>query len=209
MTQSELEMINGSRHEVSYRAGETIVKQGTDSTHVITLTSGLVKVYIEGFQGRNLILKVARPVEVFGGPGLHTDGRNHYSIVAVEDSTCCFMDGNVFKGMVESNVKLANGLIKKINSSAIHNFEKLINLTQKQVPGRVADMLLYLHSDVYGENPFHLTLSRQDLADLTGLSKESVIRILKEFKDEGLIGSQGDEVEIRNFENLQRIAFAG
>lgn len=205
----ELEVVNGSRYEVSFRAGETIIKQGTDSTHVITLTSGLAKLYIEGFYNRNLILRIAKPPEMFGGPGFHTDGRNHYTVTAVDDCTCCYMDGKIFRQLVETNISLANELIRKINYSAINNFEKLINLTQKQVPGRVADMLLYLHRDVYGINPFHLSLSRQDLAEMTGLSKESVIRILKEFKDDGIIESQGDTLEIRNFESLQRIAISG
>jgi len=209
LSHDELELVNGSRYEVSYRAGETIIKQGTDCTHVITLTSGLAKVYIEGYYNKNLILHIARPPELFGGPGFHTDGRNHYTVTAVEDCTCCYMDGKIFRGLVESNINLANELIRNINYFAIHNFEKLINLTQKQVPGRVADMLLDLQRNVYGSNPFQLSLSRQDLADMTGLSKESVIRILKEFKDDGIIESHGDEVEILNFESLQRIAISG
>lgn len=209
LTEEELGRVNGSRYEVSYRSGETIVKQGTDTTHIITLTSGLAKLYIEGHYNRNLILKIVKPPEILGGPGLHTDGRNHYTVTAIEDCTCCFMDGKVFEELVEENIELANKLIRKINYSTIHNLEKLVNLTQKQVPGRVADMLLYLQKDVYQANPFHLTLSRQDLAEMTGLSKESVIRILKEFKDEGVIETHGDDVEIRNIESLQRIAFAG
>lgn len=209
LSDQELEMVNGSRYEVSYRTGETVIKQGTDSTHVITLTSGLAKIYIEGFFNRNLILRIAKPPEMFGGPGFHTDGRHHYTVTAVSDCTCCYMDGKLFRHLVETNIRFANELIRKINYHEIHSFEKLISLTQKQVPGRVAEMLLYLQKDIYCSNPFSLTLSRQDLAEMTGLSKESVIRILKEFKDEGLIESQGDNVEIRNYETLQRIAIAG
>lgn len=209
LTEDELALVNGSRYELFFREGETIIKQGTDTTHIITLTSGLAKIYIEGYQGRNLILKIARPGEMFGGPGFFTDGRNHYSVAAIEDATCCYLDGKIFQTLVETNIKTANELIRKINRSAIHNFEKLVNLTQKQVPGRMADTLLYLQKEVYLENPFTLTLSRQDLADMTGLSKESVIRILKEFKEDQILEMKGDYVEILNFEMLNRIAQAG
>ncbi len=209
LSEQELEMVNGSRYEVSYRSGETIIKQGTDNTHIITLTSGFAKLYIEGLFNRNLILRIAKPPEMFWGPGLNTDGRNHYTVTAVSDCTCCYMDGKLFQKLIGTNIGFANELIRKINHHEILSYEKLISLTQKQVPGRVAEMLLYLQKEIYNANPFHLNLSRQDLAEMTGLSKESVIRILKEFKDEGLIESQGDSVEIRNYETLQRIAIAG
>lgn len=209
LSEDELALVNGSRYEVFFKSGETIIKQGTDTTHMITLTSGLAKIYIEGYQNRNLILRIARPGEVFGGPGFFTDGRNHYTVAAIENATCCYLDGKIFQSLVETNIKTANELIRKINHSAIHNLDKLVNLTQKQVPGRMADALLYLHAEVYLTNPFDLTLSRQDLADMTGLSKESVIRILKEFKEDHILEMKGDHVEILNFDSLNRIAHSG
>ena len=65
--------------------------------------------------------------------------------------------------------------------------------------GRIADALLYLSKDVYHNNTFQTLLSRQDIADLSAMTKESAIRILKEFKDEGII-----EFTTNNFTHLER-----
>lgn len=75
--------------------------------------------------------------------------------------------------------------------------------------GRIADALIYLSEKVYCRNPFELTISRQDLADLSGMSKESAIRILKEFKEEGVLTAEGSFIHILNQGQLQHISETG
>jgi CRP/FNR family transcriptional regulator len=77
------------------------------------------------------------------------------------------------------------------------------------MPGRVADALIYLSEQIFETNPFNVSLSRQDLADMTSLSKESFIRILKEFKDEGIIKMNGDFMEIIKMDSLKKISLVG
>jgi CRP/FNR family transcriptional regulator, polysaccharide utilization system transcription regulator len=209
LSDEELDLVNQKRNEITFKAGEIILKQGTGTTHIVTLTSGLAKVYIEGFHDKNLILKIAKPGEVFVGPGFHQDGRHHYSVAALKDATCCFMDGQAFKYLLSTNIHLANELIRKISRSAINGFEKHIMLTQKQMPGRVSDALLYLSQDIFESLEFDITLSRQDLADLCGLSKESVIRILKDFKTSRFIELSGNDLRILDRDALKRISVSG
>ncbi len=85
-------------------------------------------------------------------------------------------------------------------------YEKLISLTHKNMHGRVADTLLYLANSVYNSSDFNTTLSRQDLADLSSLAKESYIRILKEFKDSGVIQFEGNNFKIIDQKALQKIS---
>ncbi len=75
--------------------------------------------------------------------------------------------------------------------------------------GRIADVLFYLSDKIYCQNPFELTISRQDLADLSGISKESAIRILKEFKEEGILTVDGNVLEILNLKQLHQISETG
>jgi CRP/FNR family transcriptional regulator len=82
-------------------------------------------------------------------------------------------------------------------------------LTQKQMPGRVSDALLYLSEDIFESLEFDITLSRQDLADLCGLSKESVIRILKDFKTSRFIELSGNDLKILDRDALKRISVSG
>ena len=208
-SEEELREINETRYEVKFNAGETIFKQGTSLTHIVCVTSGLIKIYIEGYNGRNLILKLSGPGSMVAGPGMYTDFRHHFSAAAVEATTSCFIDAHLFHSIIKTNIILANRLLKDSNNRDKMFFDKILTLTQKQMPGRIADTLLYLYRSVYKTNPFNLTLSRQDMADLSSMTKESVIRVLKDFKDAGFISLEKDIVTILNEKALINISETG
>jgi CRP/FNR family transcriptional regulator, polysaccharide utilization system transcription regulator len=203
-----LELINNSRYEVSFKAGEMMFKQGTPSPYFLCLTTGMAKLYIEGY-GKNLILSLVKPVEYIFGPGIYVDNRHHYSASAVEDSTACLVDVNTFKQIMRSNPDFADEFVRRISLMTIFNFDQFISLTQKQMNGRIADALFYLSDKIYGSNPFEMNISRQDLADLSGMSKESAIRILKKFKDEGILSVNGNILHILNPQQLKKISETG
>ena len=209
LNEEELALVNKDRFEVSYRPGEMIFKQGTASTHILMLTSGLVKLYLEGYNGKNLILKVVKPHQMFGGRGLFYDNRNYYTAASLDNTTVCFVNVENFKKCVRTNPDFAEKFIEHLNRTSVYILSRFVDLTQKQMPGRVADALLYLANDIYESNPFKVTLSRQDFAEMTSLSKESFIRILKEFKDEGLIVMNGDFIEIAKMDALKKISQVG
>jgi CRP/FNR family transcriptional regulator len=209
LCKSELESINEKRIEIHFKAGELIFKQGTPNLHFLCLTSGMVKLYIEGFDSKNLIIGIVKPIEYILGPGIYVDSKHHYSAMAIEDSTACLVETTVFKNLIRTNPDFAEAFIRKVSLLSILNFEQVISLTQKQMPGRIADVLIYLKDKVYETNPFITTLTRQDLADMSGMSKESAIRILKEFKDEDIIKVDGNHIEILNDEQLRKISQTG
>jgi len=208
LSSDELEQINTGRFHVAYKAGEILFKQGTPSSHFVCITSGLAKIYIEGY-GKNLILALVKPVDYIFGPGVYIDNKHYYSASAVEDSTACLVDTSIFKKIVRSNSDFAEDFIKRISSQTLFNFEQVISLTQKQMPGRIADALFYLSEKIYCANPFNMTISRQDLADISGMSKESAIRILKELKEEGILSVRSNLFEILNIKQLKQISETG
>jgi CRP/FNR family transcriptional regulator, polysaccharide utilization system transcription regulator len=209
LTEEQFEMLDQVRYEVKFRPGETIFKQGTAMTHIITVTQGLVKVYIEGINNRNLILRFARPVTMIGGPGFFTDFKHHVTTMAVEETHACFLDINVITRIIEQNKDFAVGLLKWVNLHTIKNYTKYIELTQKGMHGRIAGALLYLHNEVFQAQFGEIKIVRQDLADLTAMSKESAIRILKEFKDENLITSVGNVIVLNDMNKLASISMKG
>lgn len=198
----EMDIINEGRYSVRYKAGETVLKQGTSATHVLTLISGFVKLYIEGIGDKNLLLSVQKPWALIGGPGIHTDRKIHYTVSALTDTSVCFVNIENFNAVLGMNCGFSGQLIKHISEQAIRMYNKTVSLTQKQMHGRMADGLLYLSNDVYGEDEFDMLLSRQDLADLTAMSKDSAIRILKDFERDGVIRLRGNEMKILNEDQL-------
>jgi CRP/FNR family transcriptional regulator len=77
------------------------------------------------------------------------------------------------------------------------------------MPGRMADTLLYLFNEVFDSRKFTPYLSKQDLADLSGMSKDSAIKILREFQKDMIIRLSDKEIEILNKDALQRISKTG
>lgn len=209
LNEQELKLVNEHRYELVFNPGEIIFKQGSPLTHVACITDGLAKIYIEGLNRRNLILSFAKPVQMIGGPGMFVDYRHHFSVAAIEETTACLVDTKIIEQLIESNAKFACDLLKRTNQVSIGNFKRFIHLTQKQMHGRIAEAFLLLQEEIYGRNPFLLSLSRQDLADLTAMSKENVIRVLKTFRDQGFIQTDGNVVEILDKEELIRISETG
>lgn len=208
LSDPELELINQNRYEVTFKAGEIMFKQGTPAPHFLCITTGLAKIYIEGY-GKNLILALVKPVEYIFGPGVYVDNRHHYSAAAVEDSSACLVDVITYKQLIRQNPDFAEEFIKRVSLQAIFNFDQFISLTQKQMHGRIADALFYLSEKIYCSNPFVMTISRQDLADISGMSKESAIRILKEFKEEGILKVTGNTIHILNQKQMKQISETG
>ena len=176
---------------------------------MVMLTSGMAKMYIEGIDNRSLILELVRPWNLIGGPGVYVDNRYHYSVTALENCTACFIETVNLKKVVRQNPDFAEIMLAYCSFNGSKNFERLVSIVQKQMHGRIADVLLYLMREVYEKPSFELSISRQDIGDLSGLSKDSAIRILKELENEGVIKIDGRKILIIKEEMLQMISFKG
>lgn len=208
LNDKETEILQEKRYEVIFNEGETINKQGSSASHVLTVTSGYAKLYLEG-KHRNIIMEILGPRDLFLAPGLFVDSRHHYTLKAITEVTACFLDFGYFKKMITKNPIFAQRYIEIMNKKTIESYSKILELTQKQMPGRVAGALLYLTDKVYKTTDMKLDLSRQDIADLSGLTKESSIRILKDFKDAGYISLEGQHLVINDRDSLLKISSNG
>jgi CRP/FNR family transcriptional regulator, polysaccharide utilization system transcription regulator len=209
LREEDFKIIEEKRYEVLYHAGETIFKQGTSFTHTICVLEGLVKVYLESANRKKFILSLIGPGEMIGSPGMYTDDMHHFSVVAVEDTLACHVERKAIEEIVRSNSQFAVEMLKRANMRDIAHFKKFRTLTQKQMPGRLAEIILYLYNNVYRANPYILTITRQDLADMASITKEGTIRVLKDFKDAALISLNGNELKILNEKALINISDNG
>jgi len=209
ISEEELGLIDRTKNTVKFKTGEIILKQGTALTHMICLTSGLAKVYLEGENNKNLILKFLRPTQIVGGPGFLTDQKLHFTVRAMEESYACFIDAEILKEILVKNHEFAIEILKHTNEQVIRNYRNFISLTQKQMHGRIADALLHLSQTIFPEESKGFVISRQDLADFTAMAKESAIRILKEFSNEKLITLDGKRIIVNQHEALESISEKG
>jgi CRP/FNR family transcriptional regulator, polysaccharide utilization system transcription regulator len=205
----ELQFVDANKIRVNFKAGETIKKQGTFMSHVLSVNTGLAKLYLEGIEGRSSILRIVKPTSFIGGPGIYFDQRHHYTITALLDSSVCFIDLNVFKKILSRNQAFAEEFLKDFSRDVLTVYNRLINMTQKQMPGRMADALLYLYDEIFQQPRFPMILSRFDLADLSAMSRESAVKILRDFQKDGLLKISDHEMEISDVEALRKISRIG
>ena len=117
-------------------------------------------------------------------------------------------DVNVFKEVIRKNSVFAEEFIKCFSKNNIHTFGQFVTLTQKNMEGRIAEALLYLKNEVFKNGAIkHIT--KQEIADLTGLTKESTIRVMKDFRNETVLEEVGKEIIILDEAGLQKYADLG
>jgi CRP-like cAMP-binding protein len=209
LTTAELELLVKEKRHIHFNAGETILKQNTSASHIVCIKSGLAKILAEGNGDKNLILRLVASHAVLTGGGLFIDEVRHFTVQAVTEVDCCFIDSDKIYELVSRNSQFAFELLKLNNRQNIQMLDNLVGITQKYMPGRVADLLLYLKNEVFLCNPFNSRLSRQELADMTGMTMESFIRILKEFKTSDIITVDGSNIHILDEESLTTISKKG
>jgi CRP-like cAMP-binding protein len=209
LTEDEKKMVDDNMVEVFYKKGEPICKQGSFASKIIYLSEGLVKVYLEG-NPKNLILTITPHNNLVGLPSIF-EGNNTflYSVSPYVDSWAKLIDINVFKQLLKQNAAFSSKIIDILNENTAQAYGRFFCLTRKQLHGRMSDILMCLSERIFKSLDFELPLSRTDLADLTGMSTESVIRLMKEFKDDGLIKVSGKNISILEPERLRKISTVG
>ncbi len=209
LTDIELELATANRVQLSFRKGETVAKQGAIVTHILFLKSGMAKIYKELHGKTNLILNIFPAGQLIGLPALYGNKTFGYSVAVIEDSVVCAIDKVIFEQLIEQNGAFATEVINAINRCTQNNFEKIVSLTQKQLNGKMADALLFLKDQIYKTDSFSMSLSRKDLAEFTGMSVMSVVRVLQSFKQEGIIDEQNGFLSVIKPERLVMISDKG
>ena len=209
LSQDELFRVNSNRFEAKFKAGETIFKQGSPCSNIIFLKTGIAKAFLEGFDGKRVILNFVKPGRIIMGPGLYVDNRHNYTLSALTDLTACFVDANIIKEMVKTNPQFAEGYIRHISSKALNNHNRLFYLTQKKMHGRLAEGLLFFANELFKNDKFDCIMTRQEIGEFTNMSKESVVRILNKFHTEKIINVDHTHIEILDKKRLEQISFSG
>jgi CRP-like cAMP-binding protein len=209
LNHDEISRINDNRSEIQFRKGDIIVHEGTMISNIIYLKSGLVKEFIKSRDGREQILQIVKKYSYLGLPSLFGDRINHYSYAALEDVKVCYIDLDVFTKLVKENGEFAYEILVSVSRDSLNNFHRFMSQAEKKTYGRVADALLYFSKIIFESCEYEIPFTRQEFADLIGLSRESTTRVLMRFKDEGILDLDGRQIHIRKPEILQQISKTG
>ncbi len=210
LTKQERDLVDSKAVEVNYRKGEIICKQGGLANQIMIVREGLVKIYMESNSGEDLVLQIMPSMNIIGLSALF-EGNSVYQFSAQTylDTKVQVIEISIVKQLIRSNSEFAMhivGMLAEYNTIISGRF---FCLTQKQTYGRLSDVLLCLANRIYKDTTFPLQLSRKELAEIAGMSIESVARILTRFKQEKLIELDNKQIRILNYKRMCEISFKG
>lgn len=198
-----------SKTEADYNKGEFIFKEGTNTYGVFCLLEGKVKLVKSGEDGKDHILRLYRAGDILGYRSLFGESGYNSSAIAIEDSKVSFIDREVFLSKLREDNILTLEVLKIFSRELKMSDNHLANLAQKPVRKRTAEALLFIH-EAYGfetdGKTLAATFTREEMANIVGAATESMIRILSDFKSEGLVQLKNKKIIIPNIEELIKVA---
>ncbi len=183
-----------------YHKGQVIFYEGNEAFGLYCVFSGRVKLYKTGVDGRQQIVRISGPGDLLGYRSLFAQEPYHATAEALEDSTVCCIDKNAFFPLLSNNPSLAVSVIKKLAKELRSAEELATSIAQRSVRERMAELLLIL-KETYGRPAkkgirIDLHLSREEMGEMIGITQETAIRLLSEFKKDGLIEVRERDITI-------------
>lgn len=191
----------------TYKKRDDIYTEGSFVRGIFFVTKGKVKTYNTSENGKDLITELHNEGDFFGYLDLLQGDKYHSSATALEDSEICMIPKEDFFSLIYKQADVAKKFIQILSNSVRDRENQLVRLAYHSVRKRVAEALVKL-SDKYkkeSEDKFTMLVSREDLANLVGTATESVIRTLSDFKDEGLVSTDGSIISILQYDKLAKL----
>lgn len=206
----KLTSLNTSKATHHYQRGEGIFLEGNVPSGVYCIQKGKVKLVKNGADGNEVIIRILQAGDVLGYRSLLSGETYAATAKALEETEVCFIDRHVFTALVKDDPDLAFKVIRRMGQELAAAQDRVHDLVSKSVRERLSELLLALaksHGKPSEEGIFlDIRLSRADFAALIGSSTETVIRLLSDFQDTGILLLQGKKIIIADKESLVREA---
>lgn len=204
---SAFEQLSEDREIRHYRRKDLIYEEGTYPHQLFFINKGKVKVFKTNIHGKELIVDIYKEGQFLGYIPLIQNSAHMESAEALEACEMRIIPKDDFVTLLHKNTNVAAQLIKMLANNITEKESQLLNLAYNSVRKRVAEALLTLHDRYKSGEKAEITVMREDLANMTGTAKETVIRTLAEFKSDRLLDIKGSSIIIINRERLENLPY--
>jgi CRP-like cAMP-binding protein len=202
--------LEASMVEVDLPRGQVLFSEGDRGDRLYIVRRGKIKLGRTSADGRENLLAVLGPGEMFGELSLFDPGARTATATAVTDSRLAGLGHADLKPWLTRRPEVAPPLLQALAQRLRRTNENLADLVFSDVPGRVAKALLDLarRFGVQGDDGVHVThdLTQEELAQLVGASRETVNKALAEFQARGWIRHEARAVVLLDVDRLARRA---
>ena len=207
LTKEELMRVSSCKTSKIIKKGEVIFEEGETINGVYCVKDGICKLSKLSENGKDQIVKMVVKGQLLGQRSLVTDETSNLQAVALNDMEVCFIPKSEIMADLQKNPKFSFDVLKEMAQDLRDADDIIVNMAQKSVRARLAETLIYIN-DSFGTNPdgtLSVLLSREDFANIVGTATESAIRVLSQFKKEGLISTIGKQIKIEDLSGLKRV----
>ena len=205
LNESQMHQISISKGCRAYAKGEVIFYADDLPSGLYCIHRGRIKVYKMGSDGKEQIVRLAKEGDILGYRALIGGERYSAYAVPLEPSQICHIPKNLIFSMLSSDYNLMSRLLLLLSNDLKVAEERIVEFAQKPVRERLAETLLLL-AETYGVEEdgvtLSITLTRTEIANITGTATESVSRLLSKLHQEGIIDMVGRKLKILDRKRL-------
>jgi CRP-like cAMP-binding protein/CheY-like chemotaxis protein len=196
------ELCNGKKVKALKKKAE-LFSEGETPINIFFIKSGSIKTYQSHPDGKELITNLYKVGDYFGFEPLLKNSSYSETAIALEDSEVISIPKADFLMLVSSHRDVASGFISLLCQKVGEKEKQLLNLAYNSIRQRTAEALLKVSH--LNNEPGKINISREDLAKIVGTASESVIRVLSEFKEEGLIEIESGKIKVIGADKLEKV----
>ena len=205
---NELKKMASEKKEKHYAKKEHIYREDDAANYIYFVQTGRVKCIKTDSYGKDYVTDIYQKGDFFGHLSMFDQPEYHETAIAMEATTLSLIPRAEFISLIRKSRDLSERYIEHLSQMLRSKENRLLQLAYAPVRERVADALLQYVSPMRSEQrkSTSAVISREDLASIVGTTKESLVRMLSEFKREGMIRSEGREIVIMDEPRLKRTA---
>ena len=209
LDENEMDLVKSNSANKFYKKRINIYREGSRHTGVYVLLNGIVKIYKIGAKGQQHILRFAQRGDIIAYRSLLTNELACSSAKAHDDNVVVsYIPHHIFLELLYRNLDFTQTIMKMICRELYNSNAIVTDFAQKRLRERTAQILLLLKNEFGVDflNALRIKVTRTDLANMIGTVTESLIRVLSEFRDDGLLDLHGKSIIFLDIKGLQRIA---
>ncbi len=208
LSKGEIRHLSDHKNETVFNKGEVVFSEGMVLNGIYCVRRGSCKMSRLSSNGKDQIVRFVKQGELLGYRSVMSDEPATLTVTAINEMHACFIPKDEIFDIINENSEFARDFFRVVCEDLKEANIALTDMAQKTVRERLAKTLLFL-DETFGEDEegnFAVALSREEIANVIGTATESAIRLLSEFKKEGLIGLSGKKIKILDEKKIERIA---
>lgn len=200
LSYDESQLVKSRMLRKEYLKGEYLFKEKSYSKGIYIIRKGKVKIFQTNREGKQSIVYIYKKGDYFGYRPLLADEPHPVSAVAMDNVTISFIPRDLFATLLTKSSTLAKNLLVTLSKEFSVWINKTTIFSQYAVKERVALSLLILNKVYQREDEnskaVSISISRDDFSGFVGTAKETLVRMLRVFKDEKIISTKGTKIII-------------